>query len=124
MPSMLIGTLIQNTDCQPQCSIKKPPTAGPAKNPAATMAPIPPKARPRSLPRKALAIMAWQLEIMALEPKPCTRRAKIIQLKLCEKVASSEPIPKNKKPARYIYLRLYMSESLPKTGKKQVVVSK
>ena len=101
MPSILIGTFIQKTDCQPQCWIKNPPTAGPAKKPAATIAPIPPNARPRSLPLKALAIMAWQLEIIALAPNPCRAREKIIQLKFCENVAAKEPIPKSKKPVKY-----------------------
>ena len=124
MPIKHTGTFTQNTEGQPKCCIKKPPTAGPAKEPSATTAPIPPKARPRVFPLKALAIIAWEFAIMAEEPNPCSARAKTINGKLPASEHNTDPTPNSANPPKYIFLRLYISLNLPKTGKKQVTASR
>ena len=69
-------------------------------------------------------MIACAFAIIALAPNPCTARDKIIIGKLPAKEHNSEPIPNSKKPLKYIFLRLNISDNFPNTGKKHVTASK
>ena len=70
-----IGTLTKKIHSHPIPEVMTPPSTGPTATAAPLTAPKTPKAVPRSLPWKALAISASEVAYIIAPPMPCTARA-------------------------------------------------
>ncbi len=89
---MPTGMLIQKIDCQPTEPTSSPPTTGPSAMLTPTVAPQTPMARARSLASVKVLVMIDMATGFSIEPPTAwIIRAAISQLRLGERLQSSEP---------------------------------
>lgn len=98
IPTIPIGTLIQNIHCHISLATIKPPNAGPT---ISASPPIPlqiPQARPRSSDGKADVKIAIDIGVMTEAPIPSIIRATIRKLMLFDSAHKIEPITNTRIP--------------------------
>ena len=112
-PAMTSGTFTRKADCQPNVSIRMPPTTGPPTVSALVAAAQMPKARPRSAPSKVALISASEVGTRKAPKAPWTRRPRIRISMVGARPQASEAAPKPARPMTKKRRRPYRSASAP-----------
>ena len=111
--STAIGTLTQNTACQPECSTSSPPASGPMASPRPETPVHIPMTRGSSRRRKTWASSDSDRGASSAAPAPCAVRDPISMAELAERPPAADPAANSSRPATNILRRPRRSPSLP-----------
>ncbi len=117
-----MGTLIRKIYCQPSAWVTKPPTMGPRMLPTATVEPMYPMARPRSLTGNAWKMMAPLMLNIIAPPTAWIMRKPMSMGRLVLRPQASELTVNRPIPAVNIGTRPVKSDTLPQMSSRLVIV--